>query len=350
MAVKIGVSASGFVASMVGGPVAGAAGAEVTERLLHWTIGRFSDVYREGRGTIFDRALGGEHKLEYNSVSQFWTWIERDLAEMLSGRRPDYRHVPDFWEYIGMSEKGKGKFGVPIKLTGLLIPYGPLTPAHPMSRPGYSIGGWENMGDLGVEDTEEYDVQDSITYGDRVIRLSRPDKGIYYGGLYDAEFGISIVGLPLYIDKSCLKGKRKGDLHELWEEEISVGIWARIQGNLIALPNFYALIDQTPSQYKRLPSFGVEVLKVERWQSPQGHTHISASIGWERSHRERMLTHYFNVQDRTEFREAETLLQEARQRNANVLQIDYDNEKYLSGRWKRELPKYNQMLEYLISK
>lgn len=48
VAVKIGASASGSVASTVAGPVAGAAGAEVTERLLHWTIGRFSDVYREG--------------------------------------------------------------------------------------------------------------------------------------------------------------------------------------------------------------------------------------------------------------------------------------------------------------
>lgn len=68
--------------------------------------------------------------------------------------------------------------------------------------------------------------------------------------------------------------------------ETSVGIWSRIQGNLVALPNFYELIAETPNQYKRVTSFGVEVLKIERWQSPQGHAHIAASIGWERSHRE----------------------------------------------------------------
>jgi len=347
--VRIVGASSGFAASGATGPAAPVV-SWATEKLLHWTIGHFSDVYREGIGTLFDRELGGRDKLNYDGVSQFWTWIERDLARVLSGRQLTFRHVPSFWEYIGMSQKEKQKFGIPITLTGLFSPYGPLTPAHPMSRPGYSIQGWENMEGLETEDTEEYDVQDAVIYGDRVLRLARPDKQVYYGGLYDAEFGISNVALPLFINQTQIKGKHKGDLHELWREEMSIGVWARIHGNLIAMENFYSVIQQTPDEYKHLPSFGIEVVKLERWERPQGFTHVSASVAWERSHRDKMLAHYFNAQDATEFKRAEQLLQQAREINVRVLQFDYDNEKYLSGRWKRDLPKYNQMLDYLLSK
>ncbi|MBI2850063.1 MAG: hypothetical protein HYX80_03360 [Chloroflexi bacterium] len=342
--VKVIASATGYWVSALGSPVVGLAGELATEKLLRWTIGQFCDTYREAEGTIFERELGGKDKLSYNSVSQFWTWIERDVAA-LSGKEFNPRHPLSFWAIMALSEKEKRKFAIPITVTGLLSPYGPLTPAHPMSRPGYSIQGWVNLGDLGVEDTEEYDTRDAIVYGDRVLRLSQPMRGKYYAGLYDAEFGISNVALPLYMDQSCLRGT----LNELWQNAMSAGVWARIRGNLIAVPNFYALIEQTPELYKKLPSFGVEVTKIEKWSQPMGYTHISASVAWERSG-EKMMTHYFNVQDHAEFEQAESLLQQAREKNSRVLQFDYDDEKYLSGRWKRNLPKYNEMLAYLLSK
>ncbi len=67
---------TGSLATPVVGTIAGPVAGAYTERLLHWVVGQFSDIYREAEGTIFDRVLGGSDKLDYNSVSQFWTWIE----------------------------------------------------------------------------------------------------------------------------------------------------------------------------------------------------------------------------------------------------------------------------------
>ena len=121
---------------------------KLTGRVLEYTLRRFTHLYEEGEVTlseVFGRTIPD---MKYQGVGEFWAKVHRNKME-------------------------KGSL---VEISGLLSPYGPLMPAHPMSRPGYTVEGWAAMGDLCAEDTEEYDTRDGFIYGDRVIRLSTPRK------------------------------------------------------------------------------------------------------------------------------------------------------------------------------
>lgn len=304
-----------IVATPVGGEIAG----KVTKRVLRYMLRRFVHIYEDG---------------------------EVKLTEVFGREIPDkrYQGVGDFWAKV--LEHGL-KNDALVEIRGLLSPYGPLTPAHPMSRPGYTVEGWESLGELETEDTEEYDTRDGFIYGDRVIRLSRPRHQKYYAGLYDAYFGISNVSIPLYVDQGAFSPKKPElrELKELWQYPMTGGKIVKVKGRLREIPNFYAqFVPQLPQQYCTLPSFGLEVFKIEVASEHEGVTHMAVSVSWDKRAEERMLTHYFNVQDRRQFETAEELLESARDSHTHSLLFNYDDLSCFSPEWKHRLPRYNEML------
>lgn len=181
---------------------------------------------------------------------------EVKLSEIVGRTIPDARYpsVSEFWARVVRDGLDTDAL---VEMSGLLCPYGPLMPAHPMSRPGYIVEGWDVIGDLGVEDTEEYDTRDGFIYGDRVIRLSSARQRKYYAGLYDAYFGIANVSLPLYVDERLVRSE-KLELDRLWKYSITAGRIVKLKGRLRRIANYYAqFAGQLPTQYCTLPSFGL---------------------------------------------------------------------------------------------
>lgn len=319
----------GFGVVIVAGPLGVEIARKGTTRVLRYMLGRFAHIYEDG---------------------------ELKLTEVVGREIPDQRYsgVGEFWtKVVGHGLENDAL----IEITGLLSPYGPLTPAHPMSRPGYTVEGWEAMGKLETEDTEEYDTRDGFIYGDRVLCLSRPRHQKYYAGLYDAYFGISNVSIPLYVDEIAFRPRRHElrQLRELWQYPMSGGRIVKVKGRLRNIPNFYAQFVSQPSvkssepyrlpeQYCSLPSFGLEVFKIEVLPEPQGVTHMAISLCWDKKGDERLLTHYFNVQDRAQFEKAEQLLERGRQSHTKSLLFNYDDLACFSPSWKHKLPEYNEWL------
>lgn len=308
-----------FGVSVIATPVGGELAGMATKRLLRYLLRRYAHVYEEGEIKLTE-FLGREiPERRYQGVGDFWAKILRD--------RPSFKDEKPL-----------------IQISGLLSPYGPLMPAHPMSRPGYTVEGWEAMGELETEDAEEYDTRDGFIYGDRVIRLSRPRHQKYYGGLYDLYFGISNVAIPLYVDTVAFDRKNR-ELQDLWQYPTVGGKRVTVKGRLTELPNFYGqFAGQLPEHYCRLPSFGLEVFKFEQASEPDGITHMAVSVSWPKRDEERMLTHYFNVQDRQQFITAEELLERGREAHTKALLFNYDDLACFSPEWKHKLPKYNEML------
>jgi len=268
------------------------------------------------------------------------------LTEILGREIPERRYpsVGDFWAKILRDRPSLGTETPLIQIVGLLSPYGPLMPAHPMSRPGYTVEGWEALGELEAEDTEEYDARDGFIYGDRVIRLSRPRHNKYYAGLYDPYFGISNVSLPLYVDEAAFGRKNRG-LRDLWEHAMTGGVIVKVKGRLIEVSNYYRqLAGQLPERYCLLPSFALEVFRIDRLSEADGATHMAVTVSWDRRSEERMLTHYFNVQDRMQFEVAEELLEDSRGDHTKSLLFNYDDLACFSREWRHKLPQYNEML------
>ena len=267
--------------------------------------------------------------------------FEFDLFEMLSGKRParSFSNVGAFWTGI---EKGDLEQGAIIEVAGLLSPYAPFISAHPLSRPGYTIEGWESLGELGTEDTEEYDVRDGIIYGDRVVRLSKTRNNKYYAGLYDHDYGISNISIPLLVD-SCIINRKKSHLSDLWKDKFSTGRFVRLKGNLIKIHNFYSsFINQIPEKYRNLPSYGLEVGEILESYEPKGVTHIAVSVSWQnRKREEKMLTHYFNVQNVDQLKLANELLDVPREKYRIL--FDYDDLK-VKKRMQKGIPEYNELL------
>lgn len=301
----------GFGVALTGAGVLGEPVVSATERVLEFTLRKFSRVYEAGEVALSE-VLGREiPDMRYGSVSEFWAHEERDHLE----------------------------HDALVEITGLISPYGPLMPAHPMSRPGYTIEGWQKIGNLETKSTEEYDSRDGFIYGDRVIRLATPRQGKYFGGLYDPYFGLSNVGIPLWIDKSA-----SAEIQERWKVPMVAGLLATLKGRLKKIPNFYAqFAGQLPGRYCNLPSFGLEVFKIDRIFEPDGITHMAVSVSWDRRS-ERMVTHYFNVQDQDQFRVVEELLDQTRDQHKTSLLFNYDDFSCLSPEWRRKLPEYNEML------
>lgn len=308
-----------FAVSIVATPAGGELAGMATKRLLRYMLWRYAHVYEEGEFRLTE-FLGREiPERRYAGVGNFW-------AKILN-------HIPDFKDEKPL-----------IQVFGLLSSYGPLTPAHPMSRPGYSVEGWEALGELETEDTEEYDTRDGLIYGDRVIRLSRPRHQRYYGGLYDPYFGISNVAIPLYVDTAAF-GRKNRELKELWQYPMVGGSIVTVKGRLIQIRSSYEqFAGQFPEQYCRLPSFALEVFKIDQVSGPEGFTHMAVSISWPKRDEERMLTHYFNVQDKKQFSAAEELLERGREVHSKSLLFNYDDLACFSPGWKHKLPEYNEML------
>jgi len=307
---------AGFAVGLVGIPGAGELAGKLTKRVLEYTLRRFTHLYEEGEVTlseVFGRTIPDE---KYQGVGDFWAKIQRDNLDPNSL----------------------------IEISGLLSPYGPIMPAHPMSRPGYTIEGWECIGDLGVDDTEEYDTRDGFIYGDRVIRLSTPRNNKYYAGLYDPYFGISNVSIPLYVDKNALRAN-KTDLKALWRHPMTGGNIVRLKGRLKEIPNFYSqFAKQLPAQYRNLPSYGLEVFEIKPVTDFKGVTHMAVTVSWKKRREERMITHYFNVQDKSQFEAAEDLLEDERDRHSKSLLYNYDDLTCFSPDWRHRIPEYNEML------
>jgi len=318
-ALEIIPKGASFGISIVATPVGGEIAGKVTKRVLRYTLQRFAHIYEEG---------------------------EVKLTELFRGEIPDQRYqgVGDFWTRVldhGLTNDAL------IEVTGLLSPYGPLMPAHPMSRPGYTVEGWEALGELETEDTEEYDTRDGFIYGDRVIRLSHPRLNKYFAGLYDAYFGISNVSIPLYIDQGVFHSNKPEvkALKEMWQYPMTGGKIVKIKGRLREISNFYTqFAPQLPEQYCSLPSFGLEVFRVEEVIKTNGVTHMAVSVSWEKREEERMLTHYFNVQNKRQFEIAEELLERGRENHTKSLLLNYDDLACFSPEWRHRLPQYNEML------
>lgn len=263
------------------------------------------------------------------------------IIDALRGRKADviYHNVGEFW--TGIKEDGLGK-GAIIEISGLISPYAPLIPAHPMSRPGYSVEGWENLGELETENTEEYDVRDGIIYGDRVVRLPKSKSNKYYAGLYNHDYGISNVSIPLLVDSKLVNSK-KNELSDLWKDKFSMGRFVRLKGCLIEQQNFYStFVAQVPEKCRNLPSYTLEVLEIMESYAPKGVTHVAISVSWEnRKKEEKMLTHYLNIQDLGELKRADELLDIPREKH-DIL-FDYDDLKETGSR-KTEILEYNELL------
>lgn len=318
-AIELIPTGTSYGISVVASPLVGKIAGKATKRVLRYLLRRFTHIYE-----------GGEVK----------------LSDIFGREVPDQRYqgVGDFWAKI---LEHRLEDNALIEITGLLSPYGPLMPAHPMSRPGYTVEGWEALGELETKDTEEYDTRDGMIYGDRVIRLSMPRDKRYYAGLYDAYFGISNVSIPLYINQSVFSSRKPelNELKEIWQYPMVGGKIVRIKGRLKEIRNFYAQFSsQLPVQYCNLPSFGLEVFKIEVFSGVTGVTHMAVSIGWDKSKEERLLTHYFNVQDKKQFEIAEYLLEKGRSSHDKSLLFNYDDLACFSREWKYKIPLYNDML------
>lgn len=286
-----------------------------TSQIMCFILRNFKNIISGGE--LFEAVKGIRREKEYSSVGQFWTEIENDKLE----------------------------HGTLIEITGLLSPYAPLVPSHPLSRPGYTVEGWESMGDLDTKDTEDYDLQDSLLYGDRIIKLPVSPSKKYYAGLYDYNYGLSNVGLPLYVDTTFTSTKKYG-LDTLWKYHYSIGRFVKIKGNLIKLENPYKnFAKQLPKDCIKRQNFGLEVTDMILSENPKGVTHISASVVWfDKEKNEKMLAHYFNVQNLKQLKLADFLLQEERDSNIKNLAFDYDDLKYLHPKYIKVIPKYNEML------
>jgi hypothetical protein len=119
----------------------------------------------------------------------------------------------------------------------------------------------------------------------------------------------------------------------------------KIKGRLIKIRNYYEqLSGQFPEKYCKLPSFGLEVFKIEDLGAAEGVTHMAISVSWNRRSEDRMLTHYFNVQDRQQFVDADNLLESSRKAHAKSLLFNYDDLACFSPKWKYKIPEYNAML------
>ncbi|GEM_PF-5168454 len=308
--------------SLVADETIGVATGVIAYHTLDWMISTFTHVYETGEARLSTIFGGTIPDATYNSVSEFWAKVEQH----------------------GLSH------GALIEITGLLSPYGPLTPSHPMSRPGYSIGGWKKMGDLKADSTEEYDNMDALIYGDRVIRLSKPRYNTYYAGLYDVYYGLANVAIPLYLDTRHTRHFYQWGLPELWKLPLVGGKIVTLKGRLRKISNYYSqLKKEVPSKYRMLPSYGLEVFEITYMHESDGITHISASIGWDEENQERMMTNYFNIQDRQEFSVSEHLLEKTRKQKTNLLLFNYDDVSCLSKEWKHKLPKYNELLQPWLS-
>jgi len=70
-----------------------------------------------------------------------------------------------------------------------------------------------------------------------------------------------------------------------------------------------------------------------------------------KKHEERMLTHYFNIQNLTQLKFVDSLLQIERDKHKENMIFDYDGLKYLNPKLRKLLPQYNEMLrEWLVEK
>lgn len=267
--------------------------------------------------------------------------FESDLFEILLGKHSErkFRNVGEFWTGV---QKERLEQGAIIEVSGLLSPYAPFIPAHPMSRPGYTIEGWELLGELETEDTEEYDVRDGIIYGDRVVRLSKTRNKKYYAGLYNHDYGISNISIPLLVDSSIVNKKKSG-LSNLWKDRFTRGRFVKLKGNLIKILNFYStFINQVPEKYRNLPSYALEVGEIIESYEPKGVTHIAISVSWQnRKREEKMLTHYFNVQDLDQLKLANELIDVPREKHEIL--FDYDDLR-VKNRMRKKIPEYNELL------
>lgn len=307
---------TGFAVSLVGGPLGGLAAKQGIKNVLRYLIHRFTHVYESGEVKLIDIITRTIPDARYTGVADFWANVVRDALDT----------------------------DALVEISGLLSPYGPLMPAHPMSRPGYTVEGWNALGNIEAEDTEEYDTRDGFIYGDRVIRLSKPRVKKYYAGLYDVYFGIANVALPVYVREELVKST-KHELSDLWKHSMATGRAVKLKGRLMRIKNYYEqFAGQLPTEYCTLPSFGLEVSEVEASRVPNGITHISATVSWRRRTEERMLTHYFNVQDRNQFSVAEQDLEETRGNHRKSLLFNYDDIACLSPEWRYKVPEYNEML------
>lgn len=86
------------------------------------------------------------------------------------------------------------------------------------------------------------------------------------------------------------------------------------------------------------------MFEIDTSQAPDGVTHISATVSWRKREEERMVTHYFNMQDKQQFTIAESRLEEARKKHDRFLLFNYDDIACLSPEWRHKLPEYNEML------
>lgn len=249
--------ATGFTASMV------------MQKMLLFTLCKFTSIYESGEIRLSEIVGRMIPEQRYLGVQHFWVNAQQDG-----------------WYDIKKNEHPL------IEISGVLSSFGPLTPAHPKSRPGYSLEGWDYMGDLSVSDSDEFDTQDDFLYGDRVIRLSSPRQGKFYAGLYDMYYGSSDFCLPLYIDQSIMINKKAG-LSHLWQDHLMPGTPVTIKGRLIKTSNYYGQFADLPEEARNLPSFGVEVFEVKPLNIPTV-TYISAGVGWDLQDTDRVSTQYFD--------------------------------------------------------
>lgn len=267
-----------------------------------------------------------------------------------------YGDVGEFWS-LGVDGHAAGD-EARVKVTGLLLPYGPFIPAHPLDRPGASMDGWDFVGDLSVDDTEEYDAVDAAIYGDRVLRICEPDltpDKCYFGGLYGHFYGRSDVALPLLLPTQVLE-KNSIDPASVWRQLCFRGWLVRLDGVLKQIPSFYEAYYEAAANNKerkvppdllrkgRYPNFALEVRKIDFRQPGAGVTHIAASVAWKgRSGKERAQTAYFNAQEASEWQKCERSL-DARRGSITRLWLDYDDVNYMTPRARERLPQYNALL------
>lgn len=140
-------------------------------------------------------------------------------------------------------------------------------------------------------------------------------------------------------------GPKNREVKELWQYPMAGGSIVKVKGRLIQIRNSYEqFVGQFPEQYCTLPSFALEVFKIEQVGGLEGFTHMAVSVGWPKRDEERMLTHYFNVQDKKQFSLAEEPLEKGRGAHSKSLLFNYDDLACFSPSWKHKLPEYNEML------
>jgi len=317
--VRLVPSGVGFLVNLTGVPGLEIATGMLSGRAIEYMLKRFTHIYEQGEirlSEVFGRKIP---RKTYDGVGHFWLNVERDI------------------------EAGDLEPGDLVKVVGLLSPYGPLMPAHPLSRPGFTIEGWEAMGDLAADDTEEYDLRDCFIYGDRVMRFAQPRHGKYFAGLYDFCYGVSNTSIALYVDQTAV-GAKRSYLLDLWKREMAGGVVATVWARLVKTKNFYEQFkNQLPAENCCRPTFGLEVFEIEPLDV-RGAVHMSVSVAWERRPGEGMLANYFDVMDRRQFIMAEALLEEEREDHSQTLLFNYDDVACVSNTWRFGSPEYNEML------